>query len=93
MRHLVALEKGEDNGELSEPAPLHCDSERVINTWMQHKIHHTYPRAGGYDDQDEYLMRDWQTMNLYYTRAQAGIYTPILTPEQFGGGWSRQAGE
>lgn len=84
MRHLIALEKGEDPATLTPPSPFHHDTGFVISTWMQHKIHHTYPRAGGYEDQDELLMEDWQTMNLYYMRAQAGIYTPVITPDMIG---------
>ena len=30
---------------------------------MEHKLHHTYPAPGGYDDQDDLLMKDWAVIN------------------------------
>lgn len=86
------MEKGESEGTLSEPPPFVHQLDYVISTWMQHKIHHTYPRAGGYDDQDEYLMKDWQSMNMFYMRAQAGVFMVVMmdTPLM---GWSKEAGE
>lgn len=35
----------------------------VIDTWLEHKNHHTYPEPGGYNDQDAQLMEDWKTLN------------------------------
>jgi len=74
----VAAEEGRDSDTpLPDPDSLKHDLDYVIRTWMANKLHHTYPRPGGYDDQDEYLMRDWHTMNLYYSRAKAGVYSTV----------------
>lgn len=42
------------------------------------RVHHVFPRAGGYDDQDEILMEDWHTLNLYYARARNGVFSSML---------------
>lgn len=77
MKVVIAQERGEAQSDepLPEPPPIHHDLDYVIATWLQHKLHHTYPRAGGYDDQDELLMQDWHTMNLYYARVENGQLT------------------
>ncbi len=35
----------------------------VIHTWQMYLNMRLLPRMGGYDDQDELLMQDWQTLN------------------------------
>lgn len=97
MKQVIAQEKGESPPDeiLPEPPPLHHDVDYVIATWLQHKIHHTYPRAGGYDDQDELLMQDWHTMNLFYSRVESGQLT-TFDMSQFrtsGRSWADMAGE
>lgn len=74
MTRWVANEKGEDEDDdvLPDLSELNHDAEYVIRTWIEHKLHHTYPEPGGYNDQDEYLMDDWHTMNLCYLRVCAG---------------------
>lgn len=73
MMMLVDAEKGNEEGEIpTPPGDLHHDMDYVLETWMQHKLHHTYPCAGGYDDQDELLMQDWLALNVWYIRANRG---------------------
>ena len=64
----------DDELEITLTYPL----DYVIETWLEHKLHHTYPAPGGYDDQDALLMQDWSTVNRrvnYYV----GLYkTPAL---------------
>lgn len=97
MKVVVAQDKGEELPPdlLPEPPPLTHDIDYVIATWLQHKLHHVYPRAGGYDDQDEDLMQDWHTMNLYYSRVANGQLT-TFDISQFrtsARDWSDMAGE
>lgn len=85
MVRWVKNEKGEDDeddeNELLPDLPaLNHDAEYVIRTWIEHKLHHTYPEPGGYNDQDEYLMEDWHTMNLCYLRVSSG---QLMIPEFF----------
>lgn len=77
MKQVIAQEKGETSPDeiLPEPPPLVHDIDYVIATWLHHKLHHVYPRAGGYDDQDEDLMQDWHTLNLFYSRVESGQLT------------------
>jgi hypothetical protein len=77
MVQWVATEKGEDDDDelLPELDALHYNEDYVIRTWIEHKIHHTYPEPGGYNDQDPYLMSDWHTLNLCYVRVWAGQLT------------------
>jgi hypothetical protein len=42
---------------------LNYPLDYVTSTWIEHKLHHTYPTNGGYDDQDALLMDDWRTIN------------------------------
>jgi hypothetical protein len=82
MRDVVRFEKGEDDGEIPPPpSKLFHERDYVMRTWLEHKIHHTYPDRGGYNDQDEYLMRDWHTMNVYYMRVHAGEFAAVLLPD------------
>lgn len=97
MKVVVAQDKGQElpDEPLPEPPPLNHDINYVIATWLQHKIHHTYPRAGGYDDQDELLMEDWHTMNLFYSRVESGQLASF-DMSQFrtsSRSWSDMAGE
>ena len=83
MRVVVASENGDDNNrELPEPPPLHHDVDYVIDTWIERKNHHIYPEPGGYNDQDEYLMQDRRSMNLYHIRVHAGVYSAVPMPKQ-----------
>lgn len=78
MMQWVAAEKSEeeDDSELMpELDALHHDEDYVVRTWIEHKLHHTYPEPGGYNDQDPYLMEDWHTLNLCYVRVHAGQLT------------------
>lgn len=82
MRDVVRFEKGEGGGEVPDPpSKLFHERDYVMRTWLEHKLHHTYPDLGGYNDQDEYLMRDWHTMNLYYARVYAGEFVAELVPD------------
>lgn len=97
MKVQVAIDRHEDLPEelLPEPPPLNHELDYVIATWTQHKLHHTYPRAGGYDDQDEALMHDWHTLNLFYARVSNGQLT-TFDMSQFrtsSRAWSEVAGE
>lgn len=67
MAQLVASERGEKAHELpDEPLRLHYPADYVIATWLEHRLHGTLPRAGGYDDQCALLMLDWHALNLRY---------------------------
>lgn len=97
MKVMVAQDRGDELPPelLPEPSPLKHDVDDVISTWLQHKLHHVYPHAGGYFDQDEDLMRDWHTLNLYYSRVANGQLT-TFDMSQFrasGRAWSEMAGE
>lgn len=83
MRRVIAADKGEDNDEIpNEPPFIFEDVDYVIRTWLEHRIHHTYPELGGYNDQDEWLMRDWHVMNVYYSRVAAGVFSAMPLPKQ-----------
>lgn len=74
MFRLVAAEKGKPiTNDLSNPPPIKLPRDYVMQTWFDHRKHGTYPRAGGYDDQDPDLMSDWHVLNLYHLRAEYGI--------------------
>ena len=64
-----------------EPPPFKHGVDYVIRTWLEHKIHHTYPEPGGYNDQDEDLMDDWHTVNMYYSRLWHGVSVVMVMPE------------
>lgn len=97
MKVMIAQDKGESlpDAILPEPPPLHHDLDYVFATWLQHKLHHTYPRAGGYDDQDEYLMQDWHTLNLFYSRVAGGqlMMFDMSAFRTSARAWSEMAGE
>jgi hypothetical protein len=78
MISLVSAEKGEHEKLPPVPPPLNHDVDYVIETWLQHRTHHTYPEPGGYNDQDDLLMLDWKMMNLWYVRVSRGavVYDP-----------------
>lgn len=73
MDDVVRMDKGEQlEYTSSTPAKLFYDIDYVAQTWLEHKLHHLYPEAGGYNDQCPYLMKDWHTFNLYYSRVAHG---------------------
>lgn len=81
MRNVVSMEKAEESEVVPDPpSNLHYDVDYVIRTWFEHKLHHTYPEAGGYNDQDEYLMQDWHVMNVYYARVWKGEFVASYMP-------------
>lgn len=83
MRMLIAAENGQaDNDPLDEPAMLYHEADYVMDTWLERKLYGLYPAAGGYNDQDDWLMRDWRKMTLYYLRAKAGVFSAISMPRQ-----------
>ena len=49
---------------------LHYPMAYVIKTWMAYRNWGILPSAGGYDDQDEMLMQDWQTLTIRYHLAK-----------------------
>lgn len=79
MERLIAAEKGEPlkDDEGDSPPPLTHDANYAIRTWLDHRRHGTYPRAGGYDDQDPDLMDDWHTLTLYHIRVENGTVSYI----------------
>ncbi len=78
MRAYVAAEKGEENDDIpDEPERLHFEINYVIRTWLEHKLHHTYPELGGYNDQDPWLMEDWHTLNMFYARVSKGVFSAL----------------
>jgi hypothetical protein len=82
MEHLIAIEKGETiDSTLDYPFAFFHEIDYVIATWLDHRKHGTYPRAGGYDDQDSQLMADWHTMNLYHSRVERGEIIALDMPE------------
>lgn len=86
MRRLVAAEKGEDDETIpDEPPPLIGDAHHALATWMHFRLHHVYPDAGGYNDQDADLMDDWLTLNVWYIRLSIGVevYGNLPPPELF----------
>lgn len=87
MRALIAAEKGEETEDIPDlPSKLLNDVDYVVRTWFEHRLHHLYPAAGGYDDQDQTLMRDWGVLNLYYVRAEKGVFTAV-PPSANAGDW------
>jgi hypothetical protein len=86
MMQVVRAEKGEESDKLpAVPDGLNLDVDYVIETWLQHRTHHTYPRAGGYDDQDALLMEDWKKINLWHIRVSRGVvvYDPNAAEMEF----------
>lgn len=83
MIDLVSIDKLEDKEREVPPTPgaLYYEAEYVIRTWLEHRLHHTYPESGGYNDQCEFLMRDWHAMNVYYSRVYAGHHGESLVPD------------
>jgi hypothetical protein len=81
MKRLIAADKGEeDDDEDLSTLPFKCDVHYAIKTWLEHRIHHTYPRAGGYDDQDADLMDDWFMLNVYHVRVSKNIISQFAMP-------------
>jgi hypothetical protein len=82
MGRLIAAEKGEDyKGDLDEPHKLLHEVNYVLRTWLDHRKHGTYPKLGGYDEQDLDLMQDWHTLNLYHVRVEHGAVISIKLSE------------
>lgn len=77
------MEKGEDedNDVPDEPPPFQNEVGYVIQTWLEHKLHHTYPEQGGYNDQNLSLVDDWHIMNMYYVRILKGVSSALVMPE------------
>lgn len=79
------MDKGEEiEYESIDPSKFFHEIDYVIRTWMEHRIHHTYPELGGYNDQDDHLMRDWHTMNIYYNRVAHNDLSAPLMPTNAG---------
>lgn len=80
---MIRVEKGEDENDdvPDEPPPFQNEIDIVIRTWLEHKLHHTYPDVGGYLDQDSSLMDDWHIVNMYYSRVWHGVTQPVLIPK------------
>lgn len=81
MQRLIAAEKGEPlKDALDDPSKINHEVNYVIRTWLDHRKHGTYPRLGGYDEQDPDLMLDWHTLNLYHVRVENGVVLHLDTP-------------
>jgi hypothetical protein len=81
MRVLVASDKNEELKDIPGEQPrFYHEVDYVMRTWLEHRLHHLYPEAGGYNDQDEYLMRDWHTLSMYYIRVYHGEFTAFVMP-------------
>lgn len=63
MRNQLGKNDDEDD-ELEDEVHLHYPLDYALETWQEHRLHHTYPAPGGYDDQDAFLMKDWHVINL-----------------------------
>lgn len=62
---------GEDEDEVFEETfSPHYPIAYILKTWFEHKEYGLYPRAGGYDDQDDLLMQDWDWVSRAYAQAQ-----------------------
>lgn len=82
MRRLVAAEKGETDPYVpDEQPPFFHDIDYIVRTWLEHKIHHTYPEPGGYNEQCEWLMRDWHVVNMYNVRVEHGEFSAPPIPQ------------
>lgn len=81
MQVLVRAEAGEENNTVPDEQPtFHHEIDYVIRTWLERKMHHTYPEPGGYNDQDAQLVEDWHTMNMYHIRVEKGVFTEVALP-------------
>lgn len=81
MKQVVSMEKMEESDYVPDvPPKLHHDADYVIRTWYDHKLHHTYPETGAYNDQDAFLMLDWHAMNMYYGRVWKGEFVGSNMP-------------
>lgn len=76
MEDLVSIDKMEDKERDIPPLPpkLFYDADYAIRTWLEHRLHHTYPDVGGYNDQSLELMLDWHKLNVYYLRVYRGEF-------------------
>jgi len=79
MRVHVQIEKNEHIPyEPIDASQFYHDIDYVIRTWLEHKMHHTYPETGSYNDQDAWLIKDWHTMNVYFSRVWNGDFTVAM---------------
>lgn len=83
MSDLVSIDKMEETEREIPPLPpeLFHDADYAIRTWLEHRLHHTYPDIGGYNDQCAYLMRDWHSLNIYYLRVYRGEFGAQNIPD------------
>lgn len=77
MRILIQAEAGEGGETPDVLSGFVHDIDYVVKTWLEHRIHHAYPRYGGYDDQDADLMDDWHILTLYYIRVGQGVTSAL----------------
>lgn len=94
MRTLLRAESGKENNDEppDEQPPFFHEADYVIRTWLEHRMHHTYPDDGGYNSQCSWLMRDWHILSMYYLRAEKGVYSHISMPTG-GAEWQTQMGD
>lgn len=71
---------------------FHHDIDYVVQTWMERKLYQLYPDAGGYNDQDELLMRDWHNLSMYYIRVKNGVVSAPPQPVH-AASWSTLMGD
>lgn len=61
---LMGVINGHDTYDIdNEDFGFNYPVDYVIRTWQVYLNMRILPRFGGYDDQDEQLMNDWQTLN------------------------------
>lgn len=81
MKALVNAESGKELYDIpDEQPPLYYPLDLVLNTWLEHKMHHVLPESGGYMNQCPYLMRDWRTATMYHIRIEKGVFSAPLIP-------------
>jgi hypothetical protein len=93
MRALLVAESGKESGDIPAEQPtFYHEVDYVVRTWLEHRLHHAYPDAGAYNDQCNWLMKDWHTLSMYYIRAEKGVFTALAMPTQ-ADEWESLAGE
>jgi hypothetical protein len=64
---IVRFENGDHQNDIQdEDFGLHYPFAYVAQTWQAYRRFGVLPVAGGYNDQDEFLMQDWQTLDTRY---------------------------
>lgn len=65
---------------------LYFPLDYALDTWIEHDEHGLYPEAGGYNDQDAQLMKDWQTLDRRYGKAvrERGNNDPLAAFDKTG---------